>query len=298
MFEGHVILLQQGFSIDPQQYVPPLISAATAVVLFVVVFLIIYLLGKYFVTRSVAGTLRRRGFEETLVGLAVSVAVVVTAVVSVALAATVAGFGVVLAAFATLAGALALAIGFAAQDLISNFVAGVFIIQDEPFTVGDWIEWNGNEGVVREIELRVTKLDTFDYQLVTVPNSDLAGAAVVNNVANETRRVAVGFGVGYGDDIEQARAAIVDEGSQLDGVLADPAPTAPVTELGDSAVVLQGRLWIDPVESSYGAVRAQFVEAVKQRFDAEGIDMPYPNTELSGSVEVTNVGEAAGAISD
>ena len=293
-----MILLQQGFSIDPQQYVPPLISAATAVVLFVVVFLIIYLLGKYFVTRSVAGTLRRRGFEETLVGLAVSVAVVVTAVVSVALAATVAGFGVVLAAFATLAGALALAIGFAAQDLISNFVAGVFIIQDEPFTVGDWIEWSGNEGVVREIELRVTKLDTFDYQLVTVPNSDLAGAAVVNNVANETRRVAVGFGVGYGDDIEQARAAIVDEGSQLDGVLADPAPTAPVTELGDSAVVLQGRLWIDPVESSYGAVRAQFVEAVKQRFDAEGIDMPYPNTELSGSVEVTNVGGAAGATSD
>ena len=288
---GFMIPLQFGIPLDPQQYVPPLIGAATAVVLFVVAFAVIYLVGKSVVTRAVEAGLRRRGFDETLVGLAVSTTVVIIAVVAVALAATVAGFGVVLAAFATLAGALALAVGFAAQDLIANFVAGVFIIQDEPFAVGDWIEWNGNEGVVREIQLRVTKLDTFDNEMVTVPNSDLASAAVVNNVANDTRRVSVGFGIGYDDDIEGAREAILDEGSDIEGVLDDPEPSAPVTELGDSAVVLSGRIWIDPNESSYGAVRARFVEAVKERFDAEGIDMPYPNTELSGGVEVTNVGE-------
>jgi small-conductance mechanosensitive channel len=284
--------LQQGVSLDPQQYVPPLVSAATTVVLFVVVFVVIYLLGKYFLTRAVGRSLRRRDFDETLVGLVVSTTVVVIAVVAVALAATVAGFGVVLAAFATLAGALALAVGFAAQDLVANFVAGVFIIQDEPFTVGDWIEWDGNSGVVRDIQLRVTRLDTFDNQLVTVPNSDLANAAVINNVVNDQRRVSVDFGIGYDDDIDQARDAIVDEGTHVDGVLEDPAPTAPVTGLGDSAVVLQGRIWIDPNESSYGAIRAQFLEAVKQRFDSEGIDMPYPNTELSGDIEVTNAGES------
>jgi small-conductance mechanosensitive channel len=281
--------LQFGFPLDPQQYVPPLVSAATTVVLFVVVFVLVYLLGKRVVTGAVREGLRRREFDETLVGLAVSTSVVAVAVVSVALAATVAGFGVVLAAFATLAGALALAVGFAAQDLIANFVAGVFIIQDEPFEVGDWIEWSGNEGVVREIQLRVTKLDTFDNQLVTVPNSDLASAAVINNVANEQRRVSVGFGIGYDDDIEGAREAIVEEASRIDGVLDDPAPSAPVTSLGDSAVVLSGRLWIDPEESGYGPVRSQFVERVKERFDAAGIDMPYPNTEVSGSVAVTNV---------
>jgi small-conductance mechanosensitive channel len=270
--------------------VPALVSAATTVVLFVVVFAVIYLLGRYFLTRTLRRALRRREFDETLVGLAVSTAGVVVGVVAVALAATVAGFGVVLAAFATLAGALALAVGFATQDLIANFVAGVFIIQDEPFTVGDWIEWDGNSGVVREVGLRVTKLDTFDNQLVTVPNSDLVNAAVINNVANEQRRVSVGFGIGYDDDIEQARDAIIDEGSRIEDVLEDPAPTAPVTELGDSAVVLQGRVWIDPEASSYGGVRARFVQGVKQRFDAEGIDMPYPNTELSGGVEVANVG--------
>lgn len=285
-----MIPVQQGFSIDPQEYVDPVISAATTVVLFVVAFVVIYLLGKYFMTRTVEKSLRRRDLDEAIVGLGVSATAVVTAVVSVALAATIAGFGVVLAAFATLGGALALAVGFAAQDLIANFVAGIFIMQDEPFEVGDWIEWNGNSGVVREIQLRVTKLDTFDNELVTVPNSDLASSAVVNNVANDRRRISVGFGIGYDDDIEHARGAIIEEGTNIDGVLDEPEPTAPVTGLGDSAVVFSGRIWIDPDESSVGAVRAQYLEAVKQRFDAEGIDMPYPNTELSGAIEVENIG--------
>jgi len=285
--------LQQGLTIDPQDYVDPVISALTTVVLFIVAFVVIYLLGKYFMTRAVKSSLQSRDLDETLVSLGVSTTAVVTAVVSVALAATIAGFGVVLAAFATLGGALALAVGFAAQDLIANFVAGIFIMQDEPFEVGDWIEWNGNSGVVREIQIRVTKLDTFDNELVTVPNSDLANSAVVNNVANDKRRVSVGFGIGYGDDIEQAREAIIDEGAKIDGVLDEPAPSAPVTELGDSAVVFSGRIWINPQESSVGAVRAQYLEAVKKRFDAEGIDMPYPNTELSGAIEVENIGGEA-----
>jgi small-conductance mechanosensitive channel len=265
------------------------VSAVTTVVLFVFVFAVLYLLGKYFVAGTVATTLRHRDVEETLVGLAVSTTLVITAVLAVALAATVAGFGIVLAAFATLAGALALAVGFAAQDLIANFVAGVFIIQDEPFTVGDWIEWSDNGGVVREIQLRVTKLETFDNQLVTVPNSELATSAVVNNVANDRRRVSVGFGIGYADDVDAARGVIVDEGSRVDGVLADPAPSAPVTELGDSAVVLSGRVWIDPAETSYGATRSAFLEAVTERFDAEGIDMPYGTTELTGRIDVATV---------
>jgi small-conductance mechanosensitive channel len=287
--------LQFGASLDPQQYVEPVVSAVTTVVLFVVVLVAVYLVGRYLATRAVRDALERRDYDETLVGLAVSTTAAVAAAVAVAVAATVAGFGIVLAAFATLAGALALAVGFAAQDLIANFVAGVFIVRDEPFVVGDWIEWDGNGGVVREIQMRVTKLDTFDNQLVTVPNGDLADAAVVNNVANDRRRVAVGFGIGYDDDVEDARAAILDEASRVEGVLEDPAPTAPVTELGDSAVVLSGRVWIDPAEYSYGAVRAQFLEAVKRRLDDEGIDMPYPNTELSGTVAVADEGGAPGS---
>ena len=280
--------LQLGIPLEPQQFVPPVVSAITTIVIFLVVFAIVYLIGKPMTTRLLSNVLERRGFDETLIGLAVSTAGAIVAVFAIAIAATVAGFGVVLAAFATLGGALALAVGFAAQDLIANFVAGVFIVQDEPFEVGDWIEWGDNSGVVRDIRLRVTTLDTFDNERVTVPNSDLASAAVVNNVANDERRISVGFGIGYGDDIQAARDAIIDEAAQIDGVLEDPAPSAPVTELGGSAVVLSGRVWIDPVETSYGAVRAKFVEAVKERFDAEGIDMPYQTTSLTGDIAVTN----------
>lgn len=232
---GHTSIVD---STDIQEYIlsPTVVSAVTTVVLFVVVFVLLYLVGKYFLTRVVRDSLKRRDFDETLISLAVSVTVVFTAILAVALAATVAGFGVVLSAFAILGGALALAIGFASQGIIANFVAGVFIIQDKPFTIGDWIEWDGNSGVVRDIQLRVTKLDTFDNELVTVPNRDLANAAVVNNVANDKRRLSVGFGIGYDDDIEQARDAILEEGANIEGVLDEPEPAAPVAEL----VWLQG----------------------------------------------------------
>lgn len=281
-------LLQQTISLDPQELMPTVLGALTTIVLFIVVFILIYLIGKYFMTRAVESSLRQRDFDEALINIAVSTTVVITAVVAVALAATVAGFGVVLSAFAILGGALALAIGFAAQSTISNFVAGIFIVHDEPFTVGDWIEWDGNSGVVREVKLRVTKLDTFDQELITVPNSQLANAALINNVANDQRRIAVELGIGYDDDIDHAREIILSEAAKIDGVLEEPAPSAPTTALGDSSVVLSGRIWINPKVSSYGAIRAEFVEAVKKRFDAEGIDIPYPNTELSGSIEVAN----------
>lgn len=135
-----MIPLQHDLPINPQEYVPAIIDAAVTVVLFIVSFLVIYLLGKSFLTRTVESGFRQRDFDETLVSLALSVTIVFTAIISVALAATVAGFGVVLSAFAILGGALALAVGFATQGLIANFIAGVFIIQDEPFTVGDWIQ--------------------------------------------------------------------------------------------------------------------------------------------------------------
>jgi len=285
-------LIQQGVSIDLQQYIPGLVNAIVTTLLFVVVFLVVYRLGRSVVTRAVESSLKRQDFDETLVRFAVSLTVGVMTVFAAALAAAIAGFGTVLAAFATLGGALTLAVGFAAQDLIANFVAGVFVIKDKTFTVGDWIEWEENDGVVREIHLRVTKLDTLDNQLMTVPNSDLANAAVINNVANDRRRVSIGFGIEYDEDIARARNAVVEEGARIDGALDVPKPTAPLVELGDSAVVLSGRVWIDPSESSYAAVRSQFTEAVKRRFDAEGIDIPYPNTELSGGLEVTNVASA------
>jgi small-conductance mechanosensitive channel len=200
---------------------------------------------------------------------------------------------IILSAFATIAGALALGVGFAAADLIGNFVAGIFIIKDEPFDIGDYIEWGGNGGVVREINLRVSKLDTWDNEQITVPNSELANNAVTNPVANDTRRVTFDFGIEHGASIDDARSIIPAEAANIEGVLEDPGPSAPVTAFGNSAVVLNGRVWINPRETSAGGVTHEFVESVKQRFDAEGIGMPYSDTELTGSIEVEQI-EPAG----
>lgn len=294
-----IIPLQQGFSLDPQsllnQYGPAVVSAAVTVVLFIVSFLVIYYVGKTFVVRAFRGVLDRRGIDETIAGLVVSTVVAITAVVALAIAATIAGAGVVLSAFSILGGALALAAGFAAQDLIANYVAGIFIIQDEPFQTGDWIKWDGHAGVVDEVQLRVTKLHSFDNEGMTVPNSDLANAVVTNPVGNDELRLGVDFGIEYDADIEQARDVIIEEAQAVDGVLSTPEPSAPVTSLGDSAVVLSGRCWIDPNETEYAPTAAEFTEAVKKRFDAEGIGMPYPYTELTGEISVGDAGEGGRA---
>ena len=289
-----VSLQAQGIPGTPQefldQYGPELVQLAATVVVFLVAFVVIYLVARVVVGGLTRRALEARGFKPSIVSISTSVVSVLVLVASLALAATVAGFGTVLAAFATLSGALALAVGFAAQDLIANFVAGVFIIKDEPFVTGDWIEWNGNVGVVRDIQLRVTTLDTFDNEQVTVPNAELANAVVTNPEANEELRLTYDFGVGYEDDIEQVKEIIVDAGRDTDGVLDEPEPAALVTDLGDSAVVVSGRVWINPRESGAAGVRAAFVQTVKERFDAAGVDMPYPTTEVTGEMSVTETG--------
>ncbi|WP_439025429.1 mechanosensitive ion channel family protein [Haloarchaeobius sp. DT45] len=287
-----VPLQADGFPTTPDafldQYGPGIVDVATTVAIFLVAFAVLYVVGKSILVRLTERSLESRGFKPGIVSLGASLAGIVALVGALALGATVAGFGTVLVAFATLTGALVLAIGFATQDLVSNFVAGVFILKDEPFQTGDWIEWDGNEGVVREIQLRVTTLDTFDNEMMTVPNSQLANAVLVNPVGNETLRVSYGFGISYDDDIGHAQSIITDVGRSIEGVLPDPEPSAPVADLGDSAVVLSGRVWVNPRETSAAGVRAQFVQAVKERFDAEGISMPYPHSELTGAVSVTS----------
>lgn len=175
---------------------------------------------------------------------------------------------------------------------MSNFAAGIFILKDRPFEVGDWIEWNEMAGSVEDIDLRVTTVRTFDNEQITVPNIDLTTNAVTNPVAYDTLRQTVVFGIGY-DDIDHAKAAILDEADASEPILADPAPDVRVTELGDSAVGLQTRFWIaDPSRADFVRIRSDLVQAVKERFDADGIDMPYPYRHLTGTVDLKSQSQA------
>lgn len=264
-------------------------GVVSAAISFTLGFFAVLLLGRVIVVPLLLRAMEARGFNESIRSLTESLAGVLVIFAAVAVAFTVAGFGAFLAAFATLGGALALALGFAAQDLLGNFVAGVFIIKDRPFEVGDWIEWNGKSGRVEDIDLRVSRIKTFDNERITVPNGELANNAVKNPVAYDKLRQKFVFGIGYEDDIDQARQAIVEEISALDNVLQDPAVDTRVTELGDSAVGIQSRFWIDdPDRSDFVKTRSEAVQSVKERFDAEGIDMPYVYRQLTGEVELVD----------
>lgn len=262
-------------------------SIAVSTAQFVAGFVVVYLLGMALFVPAVRRVLGSKGFDEAVRSLATSVARAVVWVGAAAVAFTVAGYGAFLSAFAVFGGAVALAVGFAAQDLLGNFVAGVFILKDKPFEVGDWIEWDGNAGRVEDIDLRVTRVRTFDNERITVPNGDLANDAVTNPVAYETLRQKFVFGIGYEDDIDAATDIIIEEAEAHTDILDDPGPSVRLVELGDSAVGLQSRWWIeDPDRGDFVQVRSEYVQRVKERFDAAGIDMPYVHRELTGSVEV------------
>jgi len=134
----------------------------------------------------------------------------------------VAGFGNLLSSLATIVAALTLAIGFASQDLIGNLVAGAFLIGDPKVKIGDWIEWNDNEGIIEDISFRVSRIRTFDNGLITVPNSELANTALENPVAKDKRRLQFLFGVGYEEDLDHARDVSSRRRNAHSEILADP----------------------------------------------------------------------------
>lgn len=271
-------------------------SLLTTSIGFLLGFAVVLLLGKWLFLPVVRRGLKSRGFDEAVRGLGGSVANILVWFAALAVAFTVAGYGTFLSAFAVFGGAFALALGFAAQDLIGNFVAGVFILKDKPFEVGDWIEWNDNSGLVEDIDLRVSRVRTFDNEQITVPNGELANNAVTNPVAYETLRQKFVFGIGYDDDIDQATDYILEEAIEHPEIMDDPAPSVRLVDLGDSDVGLQARIWIaDPSRGDFVRVRSEYVQAVKERFDEEGIDIPYVHRELTGGVELLERAEEESA---
>ncbi|MFC4549339.1 mechanosensitive ion channel family protein [Halorussus sp. GCM10023401] len=291
--------------VDPlpflENLVPEYAGAITQAIYFVVAFAVIYVLGRATVVPLFGRFLDRRDIDEHAKRPLLRLTKFGIVFVAVSVAFGFAEYGNFLTSLATIAAAATLAIGFAMQDVIANFVAGVFIYTDKPFRIGDWIEWDGGNysGIVEDISLRVTRVRTFDNELLTVPNSTLTDGVIKNPVAKDKLRLQVLFGIGYDDDIHQATDVIVEEAERHPDILDDPAPSVRLTELGDSSVGLKSRVWIaNPSRGDFVKTKGEYVTAVKERFDAEGIDIPYPNRTLSGGLELTNVEDAVEAADD
>ncbi len=270
----------------PNSYATPI----TQVIYFAVAFLIIYFVGKLAVLPLISKILSKNDVEEHARQPILKIIKFTILFIAVAIAFGFAGFGNFLTAFATIAAAGTLAIGFAMKDIIANFVSGIFIYTEKPFKIGDWIEWNGNEGVVEEISLRVSRVRTFDNELLTVPNSLLTNNVVKNPVAKDKLRLKFMFGIAYEDDINKANEIIVKKAEGHDEILEDPEPSVRVTELANSYIGLQSRFWIkDPNRTDFIKIKSDYVQSVKEAFDEEDIEIPFPQVDLSGHVEVTDI---------
>jgi small-conductance mechanosensitive channel len=274
----------------------PYAGAIGGVISFVVAFVVVFLVGRAILFPILDRVFEARGIEVHAARPLKKVAGVVVVFVAVAVAFGFAGYGNFLTSLATIAAAATLAIGFAMQDVIKNFVAGVFIFTDKPFKIGDWIEWDGNSGIVEDISFRVSRVRTFNNELLTVPNSQLTDGVVKNPVAKDKLRLQVPFGIGYDDDIPKATEIILEEADKHEGFMHDPEPTVRLTELGDSSVVLQSRVWIeDPSRADFIKSRGEYVTSVKDRFGAEDINIPYPNRTLHGALQIEEFQTVASA---
>ena len=177
-----------------------------------------------------------------------------------------------------LVGAAGLAVGLALQDSLQNFAAGALLIIFRPFKAGDFVEAGGTSGVIEQIGIFTTTMRTGDNREVIVPNGQIYSGSIINYSARDTRRIDLVFGIGYDDDIRQAKQVLADLIAADERILKDPEPLIAVAELADSSVNFVVRPWVNAAD--YWGVLFDITETVKLRFDDEGISIPYPQQDV------------------
>jgi len=245
----------------------------------IVIAIAIFIIGKM-IARMVAklakAAMQRAGTDTMLVNFLGTI--IYTILIIAVMLAAVDSLGVNVTSLMAILGAAGLAVGLALKDSLSNFAAGVMIIIFRPFKIGDFITAGGCSGVVDEIGLFATLMHTGDNQRIIVPNSGILGGNITNTSALPTRRIDLVIGIGYDDNIGQARDIIMAILEAEERVLKDPAPGVAVAELGDSSVNLNVRPWVN--SGDYWPTRADILESIKVKLDEAGISIPYPQQDV------------------
>jgi small conductance mechanosensitive channel len=225
---------------------------------------IVKLTQKIMGARGLDTTLQK--FLGDLLGWILKVLIIITALSQLGLETT---------SFIAILGAAGLAVGLALQGALSNFAGGALIMIFKPFRVGDLIEGQGELGVVKEIQIFVTKLVSPDNKLIIIPNGTLSNGNIINYTEEGKIRVDLTIGVGYDEDIKKTRNVLTDVMLNHSLVLSDPAPSVNVSELADSSVNFAVRPWCAP--EHYWDVYFGITEGAKLALDKAGIEIPYPH---------------------
>lgn len=180
-----------------------------------------------------------------------------------------------------LLGISSVAIGFAFRDILQNFLAGILILLTRPFVTGDQIVYKDVEGTVENIQTRATIVRTYDGRRVVIPNGEIFTQYITVNTAWEKRRLQYDFGIGYGDDIQEAKRIMLEVMGNLEGILQDPPPEALVVDLKDCTVNIRARWWIEPpYRTDEMATRDLVLTAIAGALLAHGIDLPFPTQQV------------------
>ncbi len=253
-----------------------MVVAYGAKILLAIVVLIIGLVVIKRVLKTVRKMLEKRKVDPSLTPFLTSI---IGALLKIMLVISIASMvGVEMTSFVAILGAAGLAVGLALQGSLANFAGGVLILILKPFKVGDFIEGAGHSGTVREIQVFYTYLTTPSGQEIIIPNAQLSNNSVTNYSFNDTRRLDMTFGIGYGDDIDKAKQIISDLANAEKRFLDEQGITIFVEALADSSVNIRLRAWT--TNADYWDVLNGFNEKIKKAFDAAGVGIPFPQMDL------------------
>ena len=226
--------------------------------------------------RVLAGLAKIPNFDDTLepfIAKLVKYSILILVVVAV-----LARFGVQTTSIIAVLGAAGLAIGLALQGMLANIAAGVMLLFLRPFKLGDYIEAGTIGGEVTEIGLFTTQMKDANGIFVVAPNNKIWSSTIINYTRNPIRRVRIIIGIGYDDDIDQACEILENMAAEDARVLGDQGIKTFVSSLGDSAVILELRVWVK--RTDYGNVLRDFTRQAKLAFDKAGISLPYPQRDV------------------
>ncbi len=240
---------------------------AAALVVFVLSLILARLAGRAVVhaARNVDEEVRKLLARLTSVGIIIVGTIVALDQVNFDVTAFVAGLGIV-----------GFTLGFAFQDIAKNFMAGILLLVQQPLEIGDAIEVAGYQGSVTDVDIRATTIRAWDGQQVVIPNADVYTSAIINYSRYSDRRIILGVGVGYEEDLSRAEEVFLAAIQGVQEVLEDPAPAIYWKNLGSSAVDMEAYFWIDQTEWSLAKVTSKAVLAMKEAAEREGINLPYP----------------------
>ena len=262
-----------------EKFIETITLWATTYSVKIIAAILILVIGKWVakkISRLITKLLERNKVDITLVKFLESILYYTLLVVVIIAAAG--QLGINTTSFLTIVGAAGLAIGLALKDSLANFASGVMLILFHPFRVGDFVTAGGVSGSVVSIALFNTVLNTPDNQRVIVPNASITSNVITNVTANDTRRVDLVIGIGYDDDIKKAKETLHAILAQEDRILNTPKPTIAVSELADSSVNFVVRPWVKTAD--YWTVYFDLTEKIKITFDEQGINIPYPQTDV------------------